>query len=177
MIPLLIAGKKMKGMNLGTIKQSIPSNSFGWFRYVAIGIFLLVAWKLIGKKLLGVVDDEEMSSSEKETAEAIDDSYVDDDDLTINHTSAQEKADIIYKELQDAHDYLGVYDEAPIDEALEGLTIADKQLVIKKFGTKKLSAMFQETKILSMKKFALEVLSTNDYKHLSAHFVNNSNFI
>lgn len=152
-----------------------------WGLLSVIGVVIL--YKIydffFGDKL---VKDENLNSAEKETQQNMQNYQIDDEDLTINHSQAQLKADIIHNELEAAWWVALNYLELPIDNALNGLTIADKELIIKKFGLKpvKVDAVFGlggEIKNMTLRQFAKEVLSQNDFQHISNHFINCANFV
>lgn len=152
-----------------------------WALLGLVGMFILyqIYDFFFGDKM---VKDEDLNSAEQETQQNMQNYQIDDEDLTINHTQAQLKADIIHNELDSAWWVAINYREAPIDNTLQGLTIADKELIIKKFGLKpvKVGGVFGlggETKNMTMRQFAKEVLTQNDFNHISNHFINCANFV
>lgn len=160
--------------------KQLDDNTIQLLKIAGIGFLIYKIFTFFfGDKM---VKDEELDTSEKETQENMQNYQVDDEALTINHTQAQLKADIIHNELDSAWWVAINYREEPVNQALYGLTIADKELIIKKFGLKpvKVGGLFGvggETKNMTLRAFAKEVLTQNDFQHISTHFVNCANFI
>lgn len=174
---------KSRSKKLGA-SASRKSKELGGIQFSQIvNVLLILCGAFIVYKVYNIffgddlVVDENLNTAETETIENINSTYVNENDLTINHTQADTIKLQILKELKNAQAFFNYYSEAKINSLLVGLTKADLTLILKKFGVQKYEPIFGNVEYLSCKKYASKVLTDNDFQHFSSHFKNVTAFI